>query len=92
LANGRVPTITSVVATFCHNIARDLPITVTDPNKRLELVYVDDVVAALLDEVDSKKAIPGFRFAEEIEGFAVTLAIWQRPYELQRESHDVHAS
>ncbi len=67
------PNYNSVVATFCHNIARDLPITVTDPNKRLELVYVDDVVSALLDEIDSKQTIPGFRFAEEIEGFAVTL-------------------
>lgn len=67
------PNYNSVVATFCHNTARDLPITVTDPNKRLELVYVDDVVAVLLDEIDSKKTIPGFRFAEESEGFAVTL-------------------
>ncbi len=67
------PNYNSVIATFCHNTARDLPITVTDPNKRLELVYVDDVVAALLDEIDRKKTIPGFRFAEEIEGFAVTL-------------------
>lgn len=80
------PNYNSVVATFCHNIARDLPITVTDPNKRLELVYVDDVVAALLDEVDSKKAIPGFRFAEEIEGFAVTLGDLAETIRAFRES------
>jgi len=67
------PNYNSVVATFCHNIARDLPITITDPDRELELVYVDDVVAALLDEIDSKPTAPGFRFAEEIRGYTVRL-------------------
>jgi UDP-2-acetamido-2,6-beta-L-arabino-hexul-4-ose reductase len=67
------PNYNSVVATFCHNIARDLPITVTDPDRSLELVYVDDVAAALIDEIDSEKTSPGFRFAEGIEGFTVRL-------------------
>lgn len=80
------PNYNSVVATFCHNIARDLPITVTDPNKRLELVYVDDVVAAILDEIDSKETIPGFRFAEEIEGFVVTLGDLAETIRASRES------
>ena len=38
------PNYNSVVATFCHNTARDLPITVNDPSTELNLVYVDDVV------------------------------------------------
>lgn len=42
------PNYNSVVATFCHNIARDLPIQINDPAARLRLVYVDDVVTALL--------------------------------------------
>ena len=42
------PNYNSVVATFCHNIARDLPITVNDPAVKLRLVYVDDVVAELI--------------------------------------------
>lgn len=67
------PNYNSVVATFCHNIARDLPITVTDPDKRLELVYVDDAVAALISEIDNKNADKGFRFANEIEGFNIRL-------------------
>ena len=67
------PNYNSVVATFCHNVARDLPITITDPDRELELVYVDDVVAALLDEIDSKSTTSGFRFAEEIKGFTVRL-------------------
>lgn len=42
------PNYNSVVATFCHNIARGLPITVRDPAARLTLVYIDDVVKELL--------------------------------------------
>ena len=42
------PNYNSVVATFCHNIARDIPIQINDPTVSLRLVYVDDVVTALL--------------------------------------------
>jgi UDP-2-acetamido-2,6-beta-L-arabino-hexul-4-ose reductase len=42
------PEYNSAVATFCHHIARDLPIAVHDPAKQLELVYVDDVVEELI--------------------------------------------
>lgn len=42
------PNYNSVVATFCHNIARELPIQINDPAANLRLVYVDDVVTALL--------------------------------------------
>jgi len=37
------PNYNSVVATFCHNIARDLPITVNDPRIELTLTYIDDI-------------------------------------------------
>jgi UDP-2-acetamido-2,6-beta-L-arabino-hexul-4-ose reductase len=43
------PNYNSVTATFCHNIARNLPITISDPGRELDLVYIDDVVAAFLD-------------------------------------------
>jgi len=42
------PNYNSVVATFCYNIARDLPIQINDATASLRLVYVDDVVSALL--------------------------------------------
>ena len=42
------PNYNSVVATFCHNIARDLPITVSDPAVELTLCYIDDVVDEFL--------------------------------------------
>ena len=42
------PNYNSAVATFCHNIAHDLPITVNDRSVEMTLVYVDDVVEELL--------------------------------------------
>ena len=42
------PNYNSAVATFCHNIAHDLPITVNDPKVALKLVYIDDVVEEFL--------------------------------------------
>ncbi len=42
------PNYNSAVATFCHNIAHDLPIQVNDPNTVLNLVYIDDVVNELI--------------------------------------------
>ena len=50
------PNYNSVVATFCHNIARDLPISISDPAREIDLVHVDDVAAAFLEAV---KAGPG---------------------------------
>jgi UDP-2-acetamido-2,6-beta-L-arabino-hexul-4-ose reductase len=62
------PNYNSVTATFCHNIARDLPIAVSDPASELELSYVDDVVAAFLAEIgkqetgtDAGAEIPSYR-------------------------------
>ena len=43
------PNYNSAVATFCYNIAHDLPITVNDPSTQLELLYIDDLLAELLD-------------------------------------------
>lgn len=47
------PNYNSVVATFCHNIARDIPIQISDPTASLRLVYVDDVVTALLAALEA---------------------------------------
>ena len=49
------PNYNSVVATFCHNIARDLPIEVRDPAYELPLVYIDDVIACILDALQQGK-------------------------------------
>lgn len=46
------PNYNSVVATFCHNLAHDLPIQVNDPSTQLELLYIDDLVEELLDALE----------------------------------------
>lgn len=43
------PNYNSAVATFCHNIAHDLPITVNDRNHMMTLIYIDDVVSELIN-------------------------------------------
>jgi UDP-2-acetamido-2,6-beta-L-arabino-hexul-4-ose reductase len=42
------PNYNSVVATFCYNITHNLEISISDPNKEIELVYIDDVVEDFL--------------------------------------------
>lgn len=49
------PNYNSAVATFCNNIANDLPITVNDRNARLELLYIDDLVTEMLDALEGKE-------------------------------------
>ena len=49
------PNYNSAVATFCHNTAHDLPITVSDPAVRLELLYIDDLVTEMLDALEGKE-------------------------------------
>lgn len=46
------PNYNSAVATFCHNMANDLPITVSDPAIELELLYIDDLVFEMLDALE----------------------------------------
>ncbi|MBQ3507962.1 MAG: NAD-dependent epimerase/dehydratase family protein [Clostridia bacterium] len=48
------PHYNSVVATFCHNLTRDLPITVNDPNEELELVYIDDLIMEVQNALDGR--------------------------------------
>ena len=48
------PNYNSVVATFCHNIANDLDITITDKRKELKLIYIDDIVNDFLSLLDKK--------------------------------------
>ena len=48
------PNYNSAVATFCHNYANDLPITVNDPSVELELLYIDDLIREMLDALEGK--------------------------------------
>ena len=49
------PNYNSAVATFCHNIANDLPITVNDRSTELELLYIDDLVEEMLNALEGKE-------------------------------------
>ena len=49
------PNYNSAVATFCNNVANDLPITVTDPSVCLELLYIDDLVAEMISALEGKE-------------------------------------
>lgn len=48
------PNYNSVIATFCHNIAYDIPIKINDASARLKLVYVDDVIADFINVIQQK--------------------------------------
>lgn len=72
------PNYNSVVATFCHNIARDLPVRVDDPTTELTLVYIDDVVESFLrhlekhDETSDFAEVPQ-RYSTSLGRLAETL-------------------
>ena len=57
------PHYNSVVATFCHQIARDQSITISDPTRVVSLVHVDDVAQALLAHM-AQRAPGGLSFAD----------------------------
>lgn len=49
------PNYNSAVATFCHNIANELPIQVNDPTVELELLYIDDLVQELISALKGEE-------------------------------------
>jgi len=49
------PNYNSAIATFCHNIAHGLPISVNDPSVVMKLVYIDDVVNELINALEGKE-------------------------------------
>lgn len=49
------PNYNSAVATFCNNIANDLPITVNDPSVELELLYIDDLVEEMIAALNNNE-------------------------------------
>ncbi len=83
------PNYNSVVATFCHNIANELPIRISDPNTTLDLTYVDDVVEAFLDEIGScPSPESGFADGERLPSHALTLGELARTIQMFRNMRD----
>lgn len=70
------PNYNSAVATFCHNIANDLPITVNDPSVELELLYIDDLVDEMIAALQGKEHRCEFNGLEVVP-YAAT---WSQPH------------
>ena len=65
------PNYNSVVATFCNNIANDLPISVNDRNSELELLYIDDLVFEMVMAIKGKESrcdYDGLNPIERVDG------------------------
>lgn len=56
------PNYNSAVATFCHNVARGLPITIDDPDHVLRLIYIDDVIAEFIRALEGSPTSSGPEF------------------------------
>lgn len=65
------PNYNSAVATFCHNIARDLPIQINDPSARINLVYIDDVIASFIAVMEGK--LTGVPFVQVQPQYSITV-------------------
>ena len=62
------PNYNSVVATFCNNIAHDLPIEIHDPCFLLDLVYIDDVCKAFISALDG--------YTKKLENFCIVSPVY----------------
>jgi UDP-2-acetamido-2,6-beta-L-arabino-hexul-4-ose reductase len=81
------PNYNSAVATFCHNIARGLPIQVNDPNAPVTLVYVDDVIERFVQLMDGADAALGADgFASVTPQYTTTVGELARQVQAFRES------
>jgi UDP-2-acetamido-2,6-beta-L-arabino-hexul-4-ose reductase len=85
------PNYNSVTATFCHNIANDLPIQISDPSRTVDLVYVDDVVRAMLAEMEEGQRSDGediFVAEDRIPSYSLTLGDLAGRIEFFRAMHE----
>jgi UDP-2-acetamido-2,6-beta-L-arabino-hexul-4-ose reductase len=67
------PNYNSVVATFCHNVAHDIPIEINDQEHLLKLTYIDDVIEELLSWIKRKIEIKKCHYAKIPVEFNITL-------------------
>lgn len=80
------PDYNSAVATFCHNIARDLPIQVNDPHSKVSLVYIDDVVSRFIAIMDGETAPQPFSEVRPVH--EITVGELAETLSLFRESRE----
>ena len=78
------PNYNSVVATFCHNLANNLPIKIDSHDKKIALVYIDDVLDEFLSVIDAKD---GYCFCSVETEYSITLGELANLIEEMRNSH-----
>lgn len=82
------PNYNSAVATFCHNIARGLPVVVNDPAAPLNLLYIDDLIDAFLSMLDGPPFAPGYYEAAPVHQSTVgEVAAMIRRFHQDREQN-----
>ena len=83
------PNYNSAVATFCHNIARGLPIQVNDPAAPVTLVYVDDVIERFVQLMDGANAtVDSDGFATVAPQYTTTVGELARQIQVFKDSRD----
>lgn len=83
------PNYNSAVATFCHNMARGLPIQVNDPAAPLTLVYVDDVIERFVQLMDgADAAVDADGFATVAPQYSTTVGELARQIQAFRDSRE----
>ena len=83
------PNYNSVVATFCHNIANDLPINIDEPDKKLELLHIDDLIQELVQLISGKHV--GNTFIDIAATFELTVKeLAESLYKLNDGRNNLH--
>jgi UDP-2-acetamido-2,6-beta-L-arabino-hexul-4-ose reductase len=59
------PNYNSAVATFCHNVANNLPVSINDASAKISLVYIDDVISSFISVMDGKQTGNSFVSIEQ---------------------------
>ena len=70
------PNYNSVVATFCYNIWRELPITISNPKASITLMYIDDVISNILRDLASD--FTGLRYISAKPEYKISLGALQQ--------------
>ena len=84
------PNYNSVVATFCHRISKNIPIKIDDPNKKLKLVYIDDVINEIVKCISKKVDHKLFKSVKPEYTISLSeLAIQIKKFKLHRKSLDI---
>jgi len=82
------PNYNTVVATFCYNVANNIPLEISDPNCALSLVYIDDVVEAFIKQIFAEKSIESVYYSYVPTQYHVTLGELAKTIKKFKDSRD----